>query len=483
MPLTNKALHALKWSILGELSAKAIGPIVFLVLARLLTPEDYGVVAAAMVVISFSQVFSDAGLAKALIQRQDRVAESANVVFWLNLGIGSTVVTILLVTAPLIANFFHDVRIVPVIRALSLQILLAAFSSVHTALLQKDMNFRQLFWVRIVTTGVPGLASIPLALHGMGYWALVAGTLFGQVVQSAVLWSRSPWRPQLGLDRFLVGELVTFGKWAMLSGLIGWFYGWMDAIVVGHYLGAHEMGLYRTGNTFVTTLLGLFFSPLLSVLYSLFSRAHHDLSKLREALGVIVHVIALVSMPMGFALFALRNELGGLVFGEKWIGIGIVIGLMGITHSIGWLVGISGEVFRAVGRPYIETLVMGSTLFIYLGGYLVAVRYGLFIFLEARLILVCVSLVPHLWFLNKTICFPLLSFAKALLIPLCAVCVSGLLTALTDRMMSPMEFAKPVAVTVGCVVYMAAICLFDQRMILRVWQLKGRTSRSPGVVL
>ena len=141
-----------------------------------------------MVIISFSQVFSDAGLGKALIQRQDRVEESANVVFWLNLGIGLIIVAILIAAAPLIAGFFHDERIAPVVQVLSLQILLAAFSSVHTALLQKDLNFKQLFWVRLATTAVPGIASIPLAINGMSYWALVAGTLLGQAVQGAVLW-------------------------------------------------------------------------------------------------------------------------------------------------------------------------------------------------------------------------------------------------------------------------------------------------------
>jgi O-antigen/teichoic acid export membrane protein len=211
MSLTHKTIHAFKWSVLGEIASRTVGPLVFLVLARLLVPEDFGVVAAAMVTISFSQVFSDAGLSKALIQRQTRVEESANVVFWLNLGIGLVIVAILTAAAPLIAGFFHDERIAPVVRVLSLQILLAAFSSVHTALLQKDLNFKQLFWVRLATTAVPGLASIPMAIHGMGYWALVAGTLVGQVAQSTMFWMLSPWRPQWGLDRGLTWELIAFG--------------------------------------------------------------------------------------------------------------------------------------------------------------------------------------------------------------------------------------------------------------------------------
>ena len=390
--MTHKAIHAFKWSALGEIASRAIGPLVFLVLARLLVPEDFGVVAAATVVISFSQVFSDAGLAKALIQRHDRVEESANVVFWLNLVIGLVIVTFLFFGAHFIADFFHDERIALVVQVLSLQILLAAFSSVHTALLQKDLNFKPLFWVRLVTTTAPGLASIPLAINGMGYWALVFGTLLGQMAQSAALWMFSPWRPHGRLDRNLATELVAFGKWAMLSGLIGWFYGWMDAIVVGHYLGPHDMGIYRTGNTFVTMIFGLIFSPLLPVLYSAFSRMRHDLSKVAESLLLVVKGIAMVAFPISAGLIALRAPIEQFVFRDEWGGIGMVIAILALVQGFSWLVGSNGEAYRGVGKPHIETWAMALSLTAYFIGYVFSVHYGLLVFLLSRLAMVFIGL-------------------------------------------------------------------------------------------
>jgi PST family polysaccharide transporter len=389
--LTHKAIHAFKWSVLGEIASRTVGPLVFLVLARLLVPEDFGVVAAAMVIISFSQVFSDAGLSKALIQRQHRVEESANIVFWLNIGIGFVIVAILLTVAPLIAGFFHDERITPVVRVLSLQILLSAFSSVQMALLQKDLNFKQLFWVRLATTGAPGLASIPLAIYGMGYWALVAGTIVGQVVQSAVFWMLCPWRPQWGLDRGLTWELVAFSKWAMLSALLGWFYGWMDAIIVGHFLGSHDMGLYRTGQTFVTMIFGLFFSPLLPVLYSAFSRVH-DLYKVSQSLLIVVKGIAIVAFPIAAGLITLRVPIEKLVFGDEWGGVGMVIAILALVQGLAWLVGANGEAYRGVGKPHIETWAMALSLIAYFIGYVVSVQYGLVVFLLSRLALVSIGL-------------------------------------------------------------------------------------------
>lgn len=396
MSLTKKTLHAFKWSVLGEISSKVVGPLVFLVLARILVPEDFGVVAAATVVISFSQVFWDAGLSKALVQRQEHIKESAIAAFWINMCLGILTALLLIVAAPKLASFFHDDRITLVLQVLALQLPLAAISSVHNALLQKDFHFKKLFWIRLITSAAPALASVPLALWGAGYWALVAGTLTGQVAQTIVLWRASPWRPSLQFDKSVALEIWLFGRWAMLSALLGWFYIWMDAIIVGHYLGTHDMGLYRTGNTFVTMIFGLCFAPLLPVLYSAFSRAQKDLAKIREALLFIIKGITLIALPIAFGIHALRIPIADLVFGPQWDGVASVLGIMALMHGFSWIVGANGEVYRAIGKPHLEAWTTLVMLVVYLVAYLIAVRYGLEIFLVTRLCLALAAIPLHI---------------------------------------------------------------------------------------
>lgn len=417
MPQARLALHAYKWSLLGEVASKLIAPLVFLILARLLVPEDFGVVAAATIVISFSQVFADAGLMKALIQRQDSTGESANVVFWLNLALGLVVVAILLAVAPLVGRFFHDPRVTPVVRVLSLQVLLAAFSSVNTALLQKELDFKQLFWVRLSTTGLPALVAIPLALQGMGYWALVASSLFGQAAQSAMLWRRSSWRPRWGLDRQLAVELLAFGKWAMLSGLLAWFYGWMDAIVVGHYLGPHDMGLYRTGNTFVTMAIGLLFAPLLPVLYSLFSRIGHDRDAVAVALMDSAALCALFSLPTAALIAICSGVIESHVFGSQWSGLAPIIALLAASQGLAWLVGGNGEAYRAIGRPQLESWAMGLSTIAYFVGYMISIPYGLLAFAATRAGLVFAGLLLQILISERAFGLHLLDWIKVLYKP------------------------------------------------------------------
>lgn len=395
--LTNSALHAFKWSICAEVASKSIGPLVFLFLARILLPADFGVVAAATVVISFSQIFWDAGLAKALIHRQEYIDDAATAVLWFNLALSIAMLIILVLSANLISSFFHDQRIASVVRVLSVQLPLSALASVHTALFQKSLDFKKLFWIRLITTSAPALASIPLALAGAGYWALIAGTLTGQLAQTVTLWLVSPWRPKFEFNRKLIAELLRFGRWAMLSALLGWFYGWMDAIIVGHYLGSHDMGLYRTGNTFVTMIFGLIFSPLLPVLYSVFSRVQSDLPQMRESFLLVAKGIAVIALPIAFGTYALQVPLERAVFGSQWTGVSMVLGFMSLSHGFGWLVGANGEIYRASGRPSLETLPMLIMLTVYLMGYLFAVKQGFASFLFVRMLLSLCALPIHVW--------------------------------------------------------------------------------------
>lgn len=482
MTLLHTAVRAFKWSLLGEIGSRLIGPITFVLLARYLLPTDFGVIAAATVAVSFSQVFWDNGLARALVQRTDDSTAAADAVFWINLGLSLLLMLALIVAAPALASFFNDARIANVLRVLALQMPFAAVSAVLTALMYKRFEFRQLLWVRLTATGAPGLASIPLALSGWSYWALVAGILAGQVLQLAMLWRLAGWRVRWPVDRSLTLQLLDFGKWSMASGLLGWLYSWLDAIVVGHYLGSRDMGLYRTGNTLVTVIFGLIFSPLLPVLYSLFSRAKHELVRLREALLTVTHAIPLVSLPVGLGLLSMRNEIGELVFGPHWTGIGLVIGLLGLSHAVGWIAGANGELYRAIGKPHVETLAMFLMLAAYVPVYLITVQHGLDAFLWARVALSVLALVLHI-----VVCWRVVGISpqhwlrSCLWAALCAALAAGLAQWLTiGGSVAGMRIL--VMTAVGTAVYGVSILLFERTFIRRMFAIfiAGRNAPTTG---
>jgi len=410
-------VHVLKWSFGAELAAKAIQPLVFIVLARLLAPEDFGVMSAALMVIGFSQIFWEAGMGKALIQRQNDVEDAANVAFWINICLGVVIAILLLLAAAPIAHYiFHDQRVSVVLQVMTLQVFLGALSSVHTALMQKELGFKKLFWVRFATVGLPGLASIPLAWNGMGYWALVAGALTGQAVQVVMLWRISPWRPN-GLFRLeMAKEMGRFGAWVGASGLLAWFYIWADSLIVGMYLGSHELGLYQAGNQFAVMVFALLFGPVTPVLYSQLSRLHQEREKMRIAAERIIKVMAFLAIPLGMIIFSISIPLAGVLFGQKWQGIEFVIGVMALMHGIAWVVGMNGEVYRAMGRSSYETIVMAAPLLLYIGGYLISVQYGLEAFVWTRFSFALGATVLHLLVIRMILAIHILPIIRYLLL-------------------------------------------------------------------
>jgi len=393
--------HALKWSFLSEMATRAVQPVVFIVLTRLLTPEEFGVMTAALMVIAFSQIFWEAGMGKALIQRQTDFEAAANAAFWTNLALGILIACLLYFLSNNISIlFFKDSRVAAVLQIMTLQVLFGALSSIQTAILQKDFGFKKLFWVRLTTIGVPGLASIPLAWNGFGYWSLVTGTLIGQALQVIVLWHMSPWRPKLEFDRRVTKEMLKFGSWVGATGLLVWFYAWADSLIVGHYLGSGDLGLYRTGGQFPSMIFVLLFGPILPVLYSMLSKLGNDPSRQSTIAATAISTLTLVSIPIAITLFAYSKIIEDVIFGQAWAGIGMIIGAMALMHGFSWIVGMNGEFYRAMGKPSYETIVTGGSLAIYLFVYILTINIGLEVFVWARTFLAIGALVIHVLLLK-----------------------------------------------------------------------------------
>ena len=359
--MTSKVLlHAFKWSMASEIASKAIQPLVFIVLARLLTPEDFGVMSAALMVIGFSQIFWEAGMGKALIQRQTDVEGAANAAFWINICLGGVIAAILYLTADSVARtFFQDERVTAVLQVMTLQVFLGAVSAVHTALLQKEMGFKRLFWVRFATVSLPGLAFIPLAWYGMGYWALVVGTLVGQAAQVIMLWWLSPWRPSWSFNTLVAKEMARFGAWVAFTGLMTWGYTWIDSMIVGMYFGIRELGVFRTGNQFAMVAFTLFFSFATPVLYSRFSSSNLDRKRIGEELFLINRLIPVISFPLAMFLVIFSTEIEKYLLGETWTGTGVgyVVAMIAIKEAVLWIFAYNIEAYRALGRPQLETFI------------------------------------------------------------------------------------------------------------------------------
>ncbi len=356
-------------------------------------------------VVAFASIIWEAGLSKTLIQNQDNATlqNRSNIVFYTNIFLASTLYVLLIVFSDFIANFFHDYRVSDVLKVAGLSLIIGSFMSVQTALLQRDFGFKKLFYSRLIGAIIPGIVSVLMAYMGYGYWSLVLGAIASMAMQAMILWKISHWRATLTYDIALAKELFSFSKWVLLSALLSWFFIWGDLFVLGFYFTPHELGLYRTGNYFVGAVLGLITAPIVPVMYSYFSKIQHDIESVKTALLFSSKVVSFFVLPIGVGIFIAHDMISDLIFGEKWQGLGLVIGYLALMHSISWIIGLNNEAYKAVGRPDIESKILIATLIFYLIGYIMSAQISFEVFLITRMLLAVGAIGFHIYASRKVL--------------------------------------------------------------------------------
>ena len=479
---TEKAVRSVKWLAMTEVVSRAISPIVTVILARLLAPEDFGVVATAMIAISFAQMFFDVGLGKALVQTEELSDKAGSVVFWSNVSLGFLVYSLLFFAAPLIADFFRSPDSESVLRVLGIQIVITSMASVQSALIVRGLEFRRLFWIRAATALVPAVFSIPMAFSGYGVWALVAGALIGQTMNLVLLWKASKWRPRFEYDLHIARTLFRFGSWVLIESVAAWLLVWGDTLIVGKLLGLRSLGVYQTGWTLVSVVFGLALNPILSVLFPTFSRMQGDIEGLRMSFHRIDRLIIAVSLPIGVGLFLTGPGLASVLFGDRWEGLGLVLSMLGVSLGLAWPVGINSELYRAIGRPEIGAKLLLVSLAIYLPGYFLAARISLEVFLYVRFGLVFAGIALHSWVFGKTTresVFYLWHDGRVFILAVACMALGTSLIDLGIGLMTPeLSTGLETAITIasGAAIYLLVVSRLDRPFVTQALRLFKRSA-------
>lgn len=479
-----KAAGSAKWAALTEIISRTANPIITVILARFLTPEDFGIVATAMVVISFGQMLWDAGLSKALIQTEEKVEEAAHVVFWTNLVFGVVIYLALYLSAPWVAMFFKSPTSANVLQVLGFQLIIASLTSVQTTLFTRDMQFRRLMWVKLFTSFIPGFFSIPMAMLGHGVWALVAGTLVGQIVNLILLWSHSNWRPAFRYNFQLARKLAKFGFWILAEAIGGWLQVWGDSLIVGSFLGVKELGVYRLGWTLTSIIYQLILSPMQRIMYPAFSRLQNDRAAVLGVFRKANRLSLAITIPVGVGLLLVGPEIAATLFGEKWAGLGFVIGVIGLMLAVGQMTGLNPEVYRALGHPRANAVLVYVQLCYYLPAYYFAAQQGLIIFVYVRLIVCVIALPMHVY-----LCRRILGTAWNYLWVdgrgpfLAAAAMSGVLLVIKMFFSNVIPQVGPISVLLsivplGIAIYFGLLALLDKKLIQSTIGLLKQASAS-----
>ena len=387
--LTSKVVTATKWSSVTEMVAKLITPISTMVLARLLTPEAFGVLVTAVMVISFAEIFTDAGFQKYLVQREfsseKEMGECTTVAFWSNLGLSLLIWMLIIVFAGNIAELVGNPGHGEVIAISCVCIPLAAFSSIQMALFKRKFDFKTLFLVRLVGVLIPLIITIPLAYLTRSYWALIIGMICLNLSNAILLTIKSPWKPRLYYNIKQLRQMLSFSIWSMVEAISIWATSYIDLFIVGTLLNQHYLGLYRTSMTTVGQITSLITSATTPVLFSSLSRLQNDEKGFREMFFKFQKIVGLIVVPLGAGIYLFRDFVTDILLGPQWLEAANFLGLWGLTSALTIVMAhYSSEVYRAKGKPKWSVFVQVSHIVFLVPVVLCSIRYGFDAFCEAR---------------------------------------------------------------------------------------------------
>ena len=369
--LTRRAVGNMAWVAWGSAATAILKVAVLVILTRLLAPADFGLVSAALVVITFSLNFSQLGLGPALIHRPDLQPRHVSSAFLASTGFGLLVAAIIWLAAPLIAGFFRMEHLTPVVRVLALVFPITGIATVPESLLQRDLRFRLLANRDVVAYGIGyGIVGVGLALLGWGVWALALAQLTQVVIRTGILLRASPnllpARPTWG--SFV--ELMEYGIGQSISRVGAIMANQADNLVVGRWLGAVSLGQYSRAYQLMSVPTGLLGDVLDKVLFPTMARAQDDPRRLGEAFVQGTAILALVTLPMGVIAAVVAPELVSVAFGSRWADLVLPFQVLALGMMFRTGYRMSDSLSRATGRVYRRAWRQGLfALLVFLGAW------------------------------------------------------------------------------------------------------------------
>jgi O-antigen/teichoic acid export membrane protein len=357
-----KVVNATKWSAIAEVLIKIASPIANIILARLLAPEIFGLIATFTLVTTFTYIFTDSGFQKYLIQNEfDNDAqkdECTNVAFWTNLCISIFAWVIIFALKDQIAFIVGSAGYGIHIAILCIQIPIFSISSIQQALFKRELKFKELAPIRIATSLVPLIVTVPLAAILHNCWAVIIGLLVREIVNAILLTIKSPWRPRKYYSFRQLIMMMNKTLWLMADSFMVWVTLYAGTLVVSHSLDSYYLGVYRTGYTTISSYLDIIFMVTYPVVFSALSRCQSNKQQCDNLYVSYLKYVAYIIMPLGVLLFVYHNLVVNILLGSQWEDANTIIAVAGLVYPVSMLTGqFNSHYFRALGKPNVALIV------------------------------------------------------------------------------------------------------------------------------
>lgn len=378
--INKKVINSTKWTAITEIMAKLVAPITSIFLARLLTPEAFGVVATITMVISFTEIFTNAGFGKYIIQHEFKddkeLEQCSNVAFWSNFALSMFAWLIISIFCEPIATLVGSPGYGFGVAVAGANIPIAAFSSIQSSLYSRKFDFKTLFFRRLIGIIVPLVVTVPLAFILRNYWALLVGTLATNISNALFLTLKSDWRPRLYYNWSQFKMMISFTVWSIVESVTIWATSYADIFIIGTYLSAYYVGIYKTSMTTVNQFTTIITAATGPVLFSALCRLQNDHASFENMLLKFQKIVGILVIPIGIGIFLFSDIVTIVMLGDQWTEAAGFIGLWGLFGTITILLShYASTVYRAKGKPKLSALSQVLYMALVIPALLITVKY------------------------------------------------------------------------------------------------------------
>lgn len=387
--METKVVAAAKWSLITEVLAKLITPITNIILAHILAPTAFGILATIMMVISFAEMLADAGFQKFLVQyefeNEEDKQRSVSVAFISNIVLASLLWVSIIIWRDDLASLVGNEGLGIPLVVMGGMLPLGAFSSIQMAMYRRSFNFKFLLSIRMITIITPLFVSIPMALLGFDYWSLIVGLLVAQLFTAIALCVRQEKIISIYFSYRVFCNMFSFSAWSLAEAFSIWLTAWVDIFIISHFLNAYYLGVYKMPTAIVTTVMAIATSSMAPVLFAALSRHQHNQEEFEKTFLTFQRYMALFLVPLGVGMFVYQDFIVQILLGPQWQLAGIVLGSWALSSSLVTAISyLISEAFRAKGMPNISFLAQMLHLIVLIPVIYICVQYDFTTFVYAR---------------------------------------------------------------------------------------------------
>lgn len=473
MSLKQKTFKGVIWSAVERFSTQGVQFLFGILLARLLTPNDYGMIAMLAIFIAVSQTFIDSGFGNALIRKPDRNEADKATVFFFNIFMAAICYGVIFLAAPLIARFYNMPQLEGILRVLAINLIIQAFGSIQHLNLTIDLNFKTLAKISFSGAVVGGTAGLICAYNGLGVWSLVVQQMTTTSFKVILFWVLVHWRPKTFFNRASFKNMFGFGSKLLASGLLNTLYENIYDLIIGKVFSAATLGNYSRASHFgyfpSSNITGIF----QRVTFPVLSKIQDDHEKLRIAYLKFLNMATLVIFPLMIGLVALAKPFILLVLTDKWVDVILILQIISIAYMWYPVHAINLNILQVLGRSdlflklEIIKKIIGITVLV------ITVPHGIIALCYGQWVTTCFGLVINTYYSGKLLNAGLFIQLKMYIPTLLNSLVMGAICIGVTNLLPEKEYAIQLilGVAVGATYYLASNWIFNRAIVKELLEL------------